>query len=514
MALVEAQPAYKIYAFDRGWRIINYVTRHLFKRTDTAARWWFNRGRSVLVWGRAKGNFALYWAYVVMVGMALAGGFQYASAMLLAGLFIVIQSLLLSLWVCFSMVGIGLLAGCTFVYGRFYRIFFRCPDCHQEMDIPTFICPTCASEHTRLWPSIYGILLHRCKTCGTKLPTLRLNIERLHMIERDKLVRICPRCRVELNAGIGTGTNVHIPIIGGPSTGKSNYIVMATREFKNLYERLYSHTITFTDSKHEQDYNESVHRLSLGRELLKTSDMVGRAYNLKIQPPKSSVPKLAYIYDVAGDVYLSSQDTQMQEYYKFIDGILFVIDPFAITDYAYAHQSEISRYKSLIRPGALDVMQTYERMFQMFEASVGLHRGKRFPHPLAVVVTKIDALNLDQEIGVGAARNLILQRPGLTEEEATNGLVRDFLFRNGLDHFVRDAEMQFSRVRYFSCSALGRMPDPMNSSPFTPVNVANPLIWLLTSARAITPPSAQKVTVPPPELQIMPPIQRQTRQLS
>jgi hypothetical protein len=200
----------------------------------------------------------------------------------------------------------------------------------------------------------------------------------------------------------------------------------------------------------------------------------------------------------------------MQEYYKYIDGIIFVIDPFAITDYAHYRQTEILRYQSLLRPSTLDIMQTYERMFQMFEASVGLRRGRRFSHPIAIVVTKIDALNLDQEIGIGAARNLMLQQSTLTEDDAVNILVRDFLCRYGLDHFVRDAEMQFSRVRYFSCSALGRMPDPLNGSPFTPINVANPLIWLLASAKAIVPPMAQKVVTTPPGPQVMLPIQQRT----
>ena len=41
-------------------------------------------------------------------------------------------------------------------------------------------------------------------------------------------------------------------------------------------------------------------RLSFGHELLKTTEIVAHAYNLKIQSPKARVPKLAYIYDAAG----------------------------------------------------------------------------------------------------------------------------------------------------------------------------------------------------------------------
>jgi len=488
MLFFEIQPAPKIYAFDRGWRIMKYVTKNLFKRTDVAARWWFNKAQDAMNYGRTRSAFIKYWMYVIVLGLWMAGAAQYVSAMLLACLFLAVQTILLSIWVAISMVMIGFLTLCTFVYGRFYRIFFRCPDCYEQMSIPIFICPTCSTEHSQLWPSIYGVFAHQCEKCSTKLPTLRLKIPGVNLIERDSLKRICPGCHVQLNAGIGTGTNLHIPIVGGPSTGKSNFIVMATREFKQTYEQVYHYTITFTDSKHELDYNANVKLLSTGHELLKTTEIVAHAYNLKIQSPRVRVPKLAYIYDAAGEAYNSSENTKLQEFFKYIDGIIFVIDPFAILGYRRMHESEIQQYQNLIRPSALDVMQAYERMFQMFEDSVGLRKGKRFPHPLAVVMTKVDALNLDFEVGTHAARNMLLQNPTIAnEEDAINILVRDFLVRYELDHFVREVEMQFSNVRYFSCSALGRMPDESDNRCFMPIRVADPLLWLLARAKAIDP---------------------------
>lgn len=488
MTLFEVQPAHKIYAFDRGWRIMKFVTENLFKRTDIAARWWFAKATDARNYGIGKSLFIKYWSYVLVIGLGMAGAAQYVSAMAVAGLFLVIQSLLLSLWVGISVVMIGILTACTFVYSRFYRIFVRCPDCHKEMPIPTFICPTCNEHHTRLWPSIYGVFSHRCLKCNTKLPTLRLKIPGLKLMERDSITRICPNCTVQLNAVIGVGTNIHIPIVGGPSTGKSNYIVMATREFKQTYESTRNYSVSFVDSKHEQDYNANVRLLSTGHELLKTMDIVAHAYNLKIQSSKSRVPKLAYIYDAAGESVNTSENTKLQEYYKYINGIIFVIDPFSISGYRRIHESAIQRYQNLIRPSALDVMQAYERMFQMFEDSVGLKKGRRFDHPIAIVVTKVDALNLEMEIGADAARNLMAQDPSiLSEGDAINILVRDFLNRYGLDHFVRDVELQFSNIRYFSCSALGRLPIGGDSRAFVPIRASDPLVWLLARAKAIEP---------------------------
>src|SRR6266571_5361276 len=109
MNLYVPQPAYKIYAFDRGWRIMKYVTENLFKRTHVAARWWFDRADRVRVWAIGEHWFKKYWAYVVVVGLAVAGATQYASAMLVAALFLAAQAAVLSLWVALSVLTMALL---------------------------------------------------------------------------------------------------------------------------------------------------------------------------------------------------------------------------------------------------------------------------------------------------------------------------------------------------------------------------------------------------------------------
>lgn len=491
MALFEVQPAYKIYAFERGWRIMRYVTEHLFQRTNLAARWWFTKAEDTHIRSMGKGAFVKYWMYVYMGGLYLAGAAQYISAMIIALLFLVLQFLTLVSWAAVCLCTIALLAICTFAYARFYRIFFRCPDCHKQMAIPTFICPTCHERHTRLWPSIYGVFSHRCARCETRLPTLRVKIAALHLMDREALERICPHCNRQMNAAIGSGTNIHIPVVGGPSTGKSNFIVMATREFKEIYEKNYHYAITFTDSRHELDYTENTRRLSTGRPLVKTTDIVARAYNLKLQSPRAFVPKLAYIYDAAGEAYNASENTAQQEYYKYIDGIIFMVDPFAIPAYRRVHEAEILAQKDLIRPSGLDAMQAYERMFTMFEDSIGLRKGRRFSHPIAIVVTKVDVFNLEAEIGSFAAQQLMRRDPSMRREaDAIHTLVRDFLCRYELGHFVQNMEIQFSTVRYFSCSALGRLPVPGDARSFVPIRVGEPLIWLLTNVRAIESPDS------------------------
>jgi len=351
------------------------------------------------------------------------------------------------------------------------------------MSLPVFLCP-CGARHARLYPNHYGIFWHRCKQCNTRLPTIGF-------LGRKELSRLCanPSCNRPLNPGIGEGTNVHIIILGSRSVGKTNYIIMALREFKHTFENMYRYTITFTDPVHKRNFEESLRRLDNGQELKMTPDIIPHAYNLRIKALRAWVPKLMYVYDAAGEVFNDSRHTRRQEYYKYTQGIIFVIDPCTITEYYRAHEMEIERIRDSIRPGSSDVMSTYTRMLSMFEASKGVRNEGRYPQPVAVVLTKADALKLEEEIGAPAAQSLMAQDPSkyITEEDAISTLVRDFLSAYGLDNFVRDLEAQFVDVKYFSCSALGRLPIQTNRQEFIPIRVLEPLRWLLTHAKAIKP---------------------------
>jgi hypothetical protein len=261
---------------------------------------------------------------------------------------------------------------------------------------------------------------------------------------------------------------------------------MAMQELKNFYESQHRYSITFTDPIDRQHFAANTQRLSHGRELVKTTDLIPQAYTLSIKAPRALVPTVAYIYDPAGEAFNTSEYTDSQVYYKYIDGIIFVIDPCAIPAYHKIHEGDIELLRDSLRPSDLDIMQTYERMKQMFEASVGLLKGRRYSHPIAVVITKVDALELENEIGTPAVQALMESDPSITSEEAAMSIVvRDFLYNYGLDHFVRELELHFSNVRYFSCSALGRLPTQDDSSSFTPVRVMDPLLWLLMKTKAI-----------------------------
>ena len=85
-----------------------------------------------------------------------------------------------------------------------------------------------------------------------------------------------------------------------------------------------------------------------------------------------------------------------------------------------------------------------------------------------------------------AQQALMAHDPSIvSEEDAISLLVRHLLYNYGLGNFVRDVESQFTNVKYFSCSALGRLPSQTDTRSFQPIRVLDPLVWLLVNAKAI-----------------------------
>jgi len=473
--VVETQPSYAMYAFYGGWNVMEYVRDNVFSRTQAAANFWFTQGNSVKVKGEyASNTLYKYYFYSAYAGCWLAGISQYVSALMVVAVFFVLQMLILTIWMIAATIAMGLLAGVNFLYGNYYKIFFRCPECHEQMSISVYVCPTCAAEHTRLWPSVYGVFHHACANCETRLPTLDI-------LGRKELTQKCVSCKSPMNKEIGRLINIHIPVIGGPSTGKSNYIFMATNHFIEKYANPRGIEVAFPDERHKRDYENNLKLLSSGIPLIKTPDVVPQAYNLSIKKHKDRIGRIIYIYDAAGEAYASEINViQQKPYFNYIHGLIFIIDPFSIEQFARLHENEIDPIRKAIRPSTLGVMDAYERMIVVLESSFGVKKGEKFKSPLAVIISKTDALNLENKIGRTAAQALMKKDLSIRlETDAIDILVEEFLQENGLGNFVRDVKMQFGKVSFFSCSALGRLPDPADHRPYEPIGILDPFLWLL-----------------------------------
>ncbi|NPV66204.1 MAG: hypothetical protein HPY64_03565 [Anaerolineae bacterium] len=477
----EPQPARLMLVAEGGWFVIGRVLRRLRRAVRMSAHAWAAKSRAYAALAReSKVNLWDYifsvWLYGSAAGQWIGAGLHFGTAAATGALLAAAGTLILVAGALVSSLVMLLLGAFNGLQGALYRIYFRCPNCHAQMRIPVVICPACDRRHTRLWPSVYGVFYHTCD-CGERLPTLDL-------LGRRRLVQRCPVCDSVLNEAIGRATNLHIPIVGGPSAGKTHYLVATVRELIERYAPAHNLTITMPDVQHRRDYEASVRLLRRGQQLRKTpieQDSNTRAFNLQIKRRWHPVPTLLYLYDGAGEYYTSQDSAQQQVYYRYVNGLILIVDPFAVPAvYAeYAPRLRAEGETLAVNPQE-PLSGIYERMIETLEVHYSLRRGVRFPHPIAVVLTKADAFDLDERIGGAAARRLLAESALVhSETDAINGLVEHFLLSYGEGNFVRNLRAQFNAVRFFSCSSTGRIIRPGDYSSLQPARVLEPLLWLM-----------------------------------
>lgn len=472
------RPDHKMYAFDGGWKLTWHGARTIIGWANTNAAWWSKHINSLTDGASYEGVVVKFFYYIGVVFCVFMIIVLYCLATLALAMWVSAFVLILSPWAGFLLLLLGFVISCSWIYARYYRISYPCPHCYGVMVLPAFICPKCHKGHFRLWPSTYGIFSHPCH-CKIKLPTL-------DNYGRKKLARICQSCHRALDDVIGQGPNINIPIVGGPSSGKTSYIVTATQAFKNTYEKEHGYAISFTNPVDRQNFESRIRQLSMGVQLAKTSEISPQAYNLEIKAPQTQIPTIVFIYDAAGEAFATDAEISLQTYYKYIHACIFIIDPCAIPAYRRTHYNDIECIRRALGPSSLDVTEVYDRMIRMLEIYRGLKRSGSYKLPAAVVVTKVDALGLQDEIGIPAVQRLMTNDWSYkTQEEASNALILDFLQKYGFANLLRDLEMHFSEIRYFSCSALGRLPLEENKAAFISTGVLDPLVWLFARTGVI-----------------------------
>jgi hypothetical protein len=252
------------------------------------------------------------------------------------------------------------------------------------------------------------------------------------------------------------------------------------------YNSTRQYHFSFLNRLQEANFTTTVQRLQHGQTPPKTPEDVPLAYTVKMDVPRGLVPKILYLYDAGGEAYNANERTDLQTYYKYVCGLIFIIDPCAITRFRHQHAQQINALTTSLRPCTSEIMQVHDRMMRMLEKSQGVRKRTRYPFPIAVVVTKVDALALEYTIGAQAARYLMSKDPTYTTEgDAIHDLVQVFLRNYGLSDLLRNLEYHFSHVRYFSCSSLGRLPSEINTSAFVPLRTLDPFLWLLSQGGII-----------------------------
>jgi hypothetical protein len=459
------QPAKKSYFFDKG-----YVDMR-----NTIKGAWSRNGESIGNYAENLQDLGNISSLPIKIFMAVINILAII-AIIICGSIITafittINVAVLLLFMAIVYIGFSVIWLVDRIYLARKKIFTACHECKEKSLIPTYICHKCGAKHTSLTPGVYGILHRKCN-CGEILPVTFFN-------GRKELEAECPHCGHPLTDK--ESRPLCIPIVGGRSVGKTAFITAFSREFiENIAPAKGIKIDHYNSAKNDiykdiiQDYNMGSTRMTARPHDVTQASAVSFSFFAK--HPSFSPDRLIHIYDIAGEVFTDNNENEIQKQYEYCQGIVLMIDPFAIPSIRY-------KYEELIEPediagiGKADINEVINAFLNKLREVTGLSDNKMATVPLAIVIGKTDCAGLEQDIGDIAVNKLMRAEPDKYTDyyDTQDYLCRKFLKENDMESFLSNITIQFKTNRFFACSAIGHTRD---KGKYEPKGVLPPMQWL------------------------------------
>ncbi|MCH5138639.1 hypothetical protein JMF89_15755 [Clostridiaceae bacterium UIB06] len=322
------------------------------------------------------------------------------------------------------------------------KIWGVCPHCHSQFDIPYYICPGCGEIHKKLIPGPYGISKRKCR-CGTVIPSTNFT-------GRFKLKAVCPVCSQNIESR--ETSPICIPIVGGKAVGKTSYMYEAADMLINDISKEKKWNIRFLNEGEEEKFNKGMASLKKGIFPEKTDKANTDAHNIFIGSKKFFSEKLLYMYDISGEYFCSRVGIRRQNYYKYINGLIFIIDPLSIVN----EEKSIKIENKFINcnPSDTNTDDLIDRFIIGLREIKQIQLNKFIDIPVAVIINKMDAVDY-------------------------KGEVMDFLKDAGEEKLIRKFEHNFANYKFFLCSVLGNTD---SKEPCDKKGMEESIKWILSQA--------------------------------
>ncbi|WP_326595246.1 TRAFAC clade GTPase domain-containing protein [Streptomyces sp. NBC_01803] len=326
------------------------------------------------------------------------------------------------------------------------RIRMKCPypGCYRPFPLAVHRCPNCDVAHGELRPGRYGALWHVC-ACGRRLVTTSL-------AGRARLAARCPHCDQLLPEAVGSTRVVHVPLIGGRSSGKT-MLMAAMAAGLQSWSRRSRLTVEYASATDQRDAGMLNQQLNQAGWALKTQGGQPRAFMLLIGHGRRR--RLLYLYDPMGESLRDAGSLREQQYLAHADGVILVADVLAEPQVRRALGAADAELAADARPADLGPMDTYQRLTGELAALTG--RRRRIP--VATVVTKRDVLDRITSLPVPGAR------------------IDTWLENIGLGALVRGLGHDFGAGRYWAVSAYAATGAGALDSEQR--RAAEPVLWVL-----------------------------------
>lgn len=355
------------------------------------------------------------------------------------------------------------------------KISSACTECKEKSLIPLYLCPSCGAVHDNLVPSTYGIWQRKC-LCGAKLPTNCFN-------GRKDLESKCPACSLNLDAK--ESRPLCIPVVGGRSVGKTAFITAFSKDFIESVAPSKGITTEFYNQSKEEIFREITQDYSTGStRMTQRSGDVNQtssvSFSFFAKHNLFAPDRLVHVYDIAGEVFTSNDENEVQKQYEYCQGIVFIIDPFAIPSVRnryYDYLSDVDKTGI----GKADINGIIDSFLNKLREVTNLSDKKTASVPLAVVISKVDSVGLCDELGETAVHRLMQSNPErfTNFHETQDYLCQEFLRNNEMESFLNSIRIQFKTNYFFACSAIGHSRD---SGQYNPSGVMAPMQWLFSNS--------------------------------
>ena len=462
------QPAKKSYFFDKGYSDMGNTIKGAWSRNGDSIKKYRANLQNIDSESLALNILLTIINVLAIIAVIICGS-------IITAIITAINLLILVVFMAIVYFGFSII----WIVDRLYlvrkKIFTACHECKEKSLIPTYICPKCGAKHTNLTPGVYGILHRKCN-CGEKLPTVFFN-------GRKNLDAECPHCGHRLTDR--ESRPICIPIVGGRSVGKTAFITAFSKQFIENVAPAKGIEIEFYNNKKEDIYKEitkdyisgSTRMTDRPQDVNQTSSV---SFSFFAKHPSFSPERLIHVYDIAGEVFTDNNENEVQKQYEYCQGIVLMIDPFAIPSIRYKYE-ELLEPEDIAGIGKADINEIINSFLNKLREVTGLSDNKMATVPLAVVINKIDSAGLEQDIGDMAVNKLLGTKPDKFSNyyDTEDYLCRKFLKENDMESFLNNINIQFKNNRFFACSAIGHTRD---KGKYEPKGVLPPMQWLFNIA--------------------------------
>lgn len=340
------------------------------------------------------------------------------------------------------------LRGIDVAYRVMRRSSAKCPnsECYEPTTLPSFDCPNhnCSTVHRDIRPGRLGVLTRRCG-CGTAMPTMVIRAS------VSKLQARCPSCDESLTQGAGSRRTIQMPVFGTANSGKTRFMLAATVAF-DIKLRSQGGELTSTDIVSQELLDRGRQLIAQRANTEKTAAALPQAFGL-IATPAEGRPVELHLYDAAGELFDTWNQSANLRYLQSAEGLVFVVDPLTTptTRAALARQG----LADSVSVGHGSPSDSYDNAVEYLRAAGANLKQKS----LAVVLTKADIL-----FQLPVAGNLAA---------GDNASVRDWFAEHDLDSLLERIRLDFGSTKYF-------VVDSLNSvDPASALSPLHPLDWLL-----------------------------------